>query len=76
MQVALDSQANPVGSARLLFDPPKWENLQFQETAPFYEVMPDGQHFLMVLRPVYPSPTHYNVVLNRFEELKQKVPVP
>ena len=46
---------------------------------PFYDVSPDGQRFLM-LKPVDPAgrdsaPTQINVVLNWFEELKQKVPV-
>ena len=36
-------------------------------------VMPDGEHFVMLLTPKVPSPTHYNVVVNRSEELKQRV---
>jgi len=46
-------------------------------TFPNYDVSPDGQRFLM-LRPVeqaQAAPTQINVVLNWFEELKQKVPV-
>jgi eukaryotic-like serine/threonine-protein kinase len=41
-----------------------------------FDVSPDGQHFLM-LKPVdqeQAAPTQINVVLNWFEELKQKVP--
>jgi serine/threonine-protein kinase len=41
-----------------------------------YDVSPDGQRFLM-LKPReqdQPAPTQINVVLNWFEELKQKVP--
>ena len=41
-----------------------------------YDVSPDGQRFLM-LKPVdqvHVAPTQINVVLNWFEELKQKVP--
>jgi eukaryotic-like serine/threonine-protein kinase len=41
-----------------------------------YDVSPDGQRFLM-LKPSYQAeaaPTQINVVLNWFEELKQKVP--
>jgi Tol biopolymer transport system component len=41
-----------------------------------YDVSPDGQRFLM-LKPVEQTeaaPTQINVVLNWFEELKQKVP--
>ena len=51
------------------------------ELAPFpisnYDVSPDGQRFLM-LKPIeqaQAAPTQINVVLNWFEELKQKVPV-
>jgi eukaryotic-like serine/threonine-protein kinase len=45
-------------------------------TAPNYDVSPDGQRFLM-LKPSEQekaAPTQINVVLNWFEELKQKVP--
>jgi serine/threonine-protein kinase len=45
-------------------------------STPNYDVSPDGQRFLM-LKPVELSqaaPTQINVVLNWFEELKQKVP--
>ena len=42
---------------------------------PYYAVTPDGQRFLMV-KDSGPAqaPTQINVVLNWFEELKQKVP--
>ena len=46
-------------------------------TFPNYDVSLDGQRFLM-LKPVeqaQAAPTQINVVLNWFEELKQKVPV-
>ena len=45
-------------------------------TTPNYDVSPDGKRFLM-LKPSETqetAPTHINVVLNWFEELKQKVP--
>jgi len=45
-------------------------------TASNYDVSPDGQRFLM-LKPIeqaQAAPTQINVVLNWFEELKQKVP--
>jgi eukaryotic-like serine/threonine-protein kinase len=45
-------------------------------STPNYDVSPDGQRFLM-LKPVesaQAAPTQINVVLNWFEELKQKVP--
>jgi eukaryotic-like serine/threonine-protein kinase len=62
------------GSPRMLFE-------GGYETAPFpstnYDVSPDGQRFLMI-KPSEAgeaAPTQINVVLNWFEELKQKVPV-
>jgi len=45
-------------------------------STPNYDVSPDGQRFLM-LKPTeqaQAAPTQINVVLNWFEELKQKVP--
>jgi hypothetical protein len=45
-------------------------------TLPNYDVSLDGEHFLM-LKPVeepQAAPAQINVVLNWFEELKQKVP--
>ena len=45
-------------------------------TVPWYDISPDGQRFLMVKPsdPAGAAPTQINVVLNWFEELKQKVP--
>ncbi len=42
---------------------------------PDYDVSPDGQRFLMLKSAEEATPTQINVVLNWFEELKQKVPV-
>ncbi len=39
-----------------------------------YDVSPDGQRFLMLKPTEQAAPTQINVVLNWFEELKQKVP--
>ena len=72
--VTLDGQGSPVGQERVVLDAPKLGDLQFQVNLPLYDVMPDGQHFVMLLSPQYPSPTHYNIVVNWFEELKQSVP--
>jgi Tol biopolymer transport system component len=72
--VTLDGQGSPVGQERVVLDAPKLGDFQFQASAPFYDVMPDGEHFVMLLSPHYPSPTHYNIVVNWFEELKQSVP--
>jgi hypothetical protein len=62
------------GKPRMLFEG------QYEPTPatfPNYDVSPDGQRFLM-LKPVeqaQAAPTQINVVLNWFEELKQKVPM-
>jgi eukaryotic-like serine/threonine-protein kinase len=61
------------GTPRMLFE-------GRYQSAPFpianYDVSPDGQSFLMLktIEQVEGAPTQINVVLNWFEELKQKVP--
>ncbi len=61
------------GSPRLLFEG------TFQRTVmarAAYNVTPDGQRFVMIQTGGSDSaPTQINVVLNWFEELKQKVPL-
>jgi Tol biopolymer transport system component/predicted Ser/Thr protein kinase len=62
-----------VGRPQMLFEG------QYQPTPvtfPNYDVSPDGQRFLMLKRieQAQAAPTQINVVLNWFEELKQKVP--
>ena len=61
------------GKPRMLFEE------QFEPapaTFPNYDVSPDGQRFLMLklVEQAEAAPTQINVVLNWFEELKQKVP--
>ena len=61
------------GKPRMLFEGPY---LPTAGSFPYYDVSPDGQRFLM-LKPSESqanAPTQINVVLNWFEELKQKVP--
>ncbi|OFW31382.1 MAG: hypothetical protein A3J28_04145 [Acidobacteria bacterium RIFCSPLOWO2_12_FULL_60_22] len=61
------------GKPRMLFEGPY---LPTSASFPFYDVSPDGQRFLM-LKPVESptsAPTQINVVLNWFEELRQKAP--
>jgi Tol biopolymer transport system component/predicted Ser/Thr protein kinase len=74
--MAVDITTQPgisAGKSRMLFEG------QYQPpptTSPNYDVSSDGQRFLM-LKPVEQTqvgPTQINVVLNWFEELKQKVP--
>jgi len=74
--MAVDIATQPgfsVGKPRVLFEG-RYEPTP--ATFPNYDVSPDGQHFLM-LKPAEASeaaPTQINVVLNWFEELKQRVP--
>jgi Tol biopolymer transport system component/tRNA A-37 threonylcarbamoyl transferase component Bud32 len=74
--MAVDIATQPgfaAGTPRMLFEG-RYELAPFPSTN--YDVSPDGQRFLM-LKPTdqaQAAPTQINVVLNWFEELKQKVP--
>jgi eukaryotic-like serine/threonine-protein kinase len=74
MTVEVDTKSGfSVGKPRMLFEGPY---LPTSASFPYYDVSPDGQRFLM-LKPTeqaQAAPTQINVVLNWFEELKQKVP--
>jgi Tol biopolymer transport system component len=74
MAVDVDAKSGfSAGKPRMLFE---GTYLPTAVGAPFYDVGPDGQRFLM-LKPVESltsAPTQINVVLNWFEELKRKVP--
>ncbi len=74
MAVDIATQASfAVGKPRMLFEGPY---LPGPATSPNYDVAPDGQRFLM-LKPSEQAEaalTQINVVLNWFEELKQKAP--
>jgi dipeptidyl aminopeptidase/acylaminoacyl peptidase len=75
MSVNVDSKSNfSVGKPRTLFE---GQYLSTPATFSYYDVSPDGERFLM-LKPVeteVAAPTQINIVLNWFEELKQKSPV-
>jgi len=73
--MAVDITTQPsfaAGKPRMLFE---GQYVPTPATLPNYDVSPDGQRFLM-LKPSdsAEAPTQINVVLNWFEELKQKVP--
>ncbi len=74
MTVEVDTKSGfSVGKPRMLFEGPY---MPTSASFPYYDVSPDGQRFLM-LKPTeqaQTAPTQINVVLNWFEELKQKVP--
>jgi dipeptidyl aminopeptidase/acylaminoacyl peptidase len=73
LAVTVDAQMNRIAPEHIVVDAPTFGNLHFQADFPYYDVMPDGDHFVMLLTPQYPPPTHYNVVVNWIEELKQRV---
>jgi dipeptidyl aminopeptidase/acylaminoacyl peptidase len=75
--MAVDIATQPsftVGKPRMLFEGPY---LPTPTTSPNYDASPDGQRFLMVkpTEQAQAAPTQINVVLNWFEDLKQKVPI-
>jgi Tol biopolymer transport system component len=41
----------------------------------YWDISPDGKHFLMVKEAVAEAPRKINIVVNWFEELKQRIPV-
>ena len=74
--MAVDVSTHPgfsAGKPRTLF---QGEYLQSPVTAPNYDISPDGQKFLMLKTTdsAQASPTEIQIVLNWFEELKQRVP--
>jgi Tol biopolymer transport system component/predicted Ser/Thr protein kinase len=74
--MAVDIATQPsftAGKARMLFEGRYVETPNPATT--YYDVSPDGQRFLMIKESEQSSAaTQINVVLNWFEELKQKVP--
>jgi serine/threonine-protein kinase len=72
--MAVDIGTQPTFAARkprLLFESAAYERVS---TTPNYDVSLDGQRFLMVEASEQQSAPQINVVLNWFDELKQKVP--
>jgi dipeptidyl aminopeptidase/acylaminoacyl peptidase len=70
--IGLDADRNPAGRDRIVMTVPKFEDVEFDPRTAEYGVMPDGEHFVFNLGPSASAPTHYNVVLNWFEELKNR----
>jgi hypothetical protein len=74
MAIEITTKPNFVlGSARMLFEGGQYMPPTGPYSYPFpnYDVSPDGLRFLMITKESKPQ---INVVLNWFEELKQKVP--
>jgi Tol biopolymer transport system component len=74
MAVDIETESGfSAGNRRMLFE---GGYLPTTASFPYYDVSPDGERFLM-LKPVESqasAPTEINIVLNWFEELKQKTP--
>jgi hypothetical protein len=70
--VSLDGEGNPTGRDRVLFTVPTYQGLRV-ESSDYFDIMPDGQHFVFLMSQVSSVATHYNVVLNWFQELRQRV---
>ena len=74
--ISLDGQGNASGRDRVLFTVPKFEDLEVDPQARYFDIMPDGRHFVFEFGPPVGSPTtHYNLVLNWFSELKSKTAI-
>jgi Tol biopolymer transport system component len=78
--MAVEVETQPtlrIGKPHLLFEGTYLNNAANGAFSPNYAVTPDGQRFLMLKdsEQAQPGPTQINVVLNWFEELKQKVPL-
>ncbi|MBI4479873.1 MAG: protein kinase [Acidobacteria bacterium] len=66
------------GKPRVVIEGSYASGLALGNLVPFYSIARDGQRFLMIKdkeAPKSTAPTQINVVLNWFEELKQKAPV-
>jgi serine/threonine-protein kinase len=72
VSVKLDAAGNLTERERLVAAAPKLGDLEFHAgTFGIYDVLPDGQRFVMLLTPKLASPTHYDLVLNWFDQVKR-----
>ena len=71
MEVAFDDEPEMrIGDPELLFE----GEYRGGETRQMYDIGPEGEGFLMLTVPQEHWPNSINVILNWFEELKQRVP--
>ena len=72
VSVKVDGQGNVTEQERVVVAAPKLGDLTF-EALPlgFYDVLPDGDHFVMLFAPKLAAPTHYDLVMNWFEEIRR-----
>ena len=82
--MAVPVEAEPVfkaGKPRELFRGSYYSASAGQAVLPMWDISPDGKRFLMMKedastgKPVAEGPRKINIVVNWFEELKQRVPV-
>jgi serine/threonine-protein kinase len=66
MSSAIDPQSGLPGKVSMVLE------LMFQPRNASFDVMPDDEHFFMTMSSEHP-PTYYNVILNWFSELQQRV---
>jgi hypothetical protein len=71
--VSMDGAGNPTGRDRVLFTVPTYQDARMAVRS--FAIMPDGKHFVFLMGEVTSASTHYNVVLNWLDELKQRVPL-
>ena len=68
MSAPIDLQTGSVGKVTMLFE------LHSPPVQSMFDVMPDGEHFLMSMNVDHSPPTHFNVILNWFQQLQKLVP--
>ena len=64
------------GAQELLFHGDYDRDAMGVREIPFYDISPDGQRFVMTQSPPGEEITSVRVVLNWFEELRERVPIP
>lgn len=70
MSVEIDANGNASTSEHLLFDTAATGD-SLNSKATVYDVMPDGQHFVISLAPASTTPPYYELIVNWFEEVKR-----
>jgi serine/threonine protein kinase/Tol biopolymer transport system component len=72
-KISLDRQGG-AAHEQVLFTVQKFKDMQIDPGSAYFDIMPDGQHFVFEFGGHSASPTtHYTVVLNWFTELKQRM---
>lgn len=70
MSVGMDANGAPSTAEHVVISADALAD-QLYSKASMYDVMPDGQHFVMSLVPTATLPPHYELVTNWFEEVKR-----